>query len=68
MDANSGGLEAQNGALEGLLTSGRRFPMSSRIRNRIEVKIWIQIRIKVKSRILILVRIEVMRIRNPDAE
>jgi hypothetical protein len=36
VDVHNGGLEAQNGALEGLYTSGRRF-----------VEIWIRFHIKV---------------------
>jgi hypothetical protein len=42
-----GGLEAQNGAPEGLQTSSRRFHIrvKSWIRFRIRVKSWIQIRI-----------------------
>jgi hypothetical protein len=52
-------MEAQNGALDGLKTSGRRFPSLMRIRIRIKVKVWIRFRIEVKS--WIQIRIQVMR-------
>jgi hypothetical protein len=56
-------LEAQNRALDGLKTSGRRFPQLDLEQNP-DLKSWILIRIKVKS--WIRIRIKVMRLGNPD--
>ncbi len=53
MNAHNGGLEAQNGVLEGLQKSGC-------IQLRVNVKSWIRIRIKA-----IRIRIKAIRIRNP---
>jgi hypothetical protein len=58
VDAHNGGLEAQNGALEGLLTSFCRFASLRR-------GPMIQIRIKERRLIRIRIRVKVMRIRNP---
>ncbi len=60
MNAHSGDLEAQTGALD----QWSQVPINSciRIQIHIEVKSWIRIRIEVKTRIRI--RIKVMRIRN----
>jgi hypothetical protein len=66
VDAHSGGLEAQNGALKVFLDQWSQIPitlMRSRIRIWIRIS-WIRIRIEVKSWIWIRVCIKVMRIRN----
>ncbi len=56
VDTNDGGVEAQNGALEGLKPSGGTLKSRIRIRIRIEVRSRIRLRINGKSWV---------RIRNP---
>jgi hypothetical protein len=56
-------MEAQNGALDDLLASGRSFQSLVMIRIRIKVKVWIRIRLELKS--WIRIHVKVMRIRNP---